>query len=63
MDKLKMKAYYNPAITKDPDGLKNKLIQDFKQKHDVDAEIEWVPFEKIDKRLHKIMRVVDLTKK
>lgn len=63
MDKLKMKAYYNPAITKDPDGLKNKLIQDFKQKHDVDAEIEWVPFEKIDKRLHKIMWVVDLTKK
>lgn len=62
MDRLKMNAYYNPAITKNPDELKNKLVREIKQKHGVDAEIEWIPWGKIG-ATYKVQRVIDLTKK
>lgn len=62
MEKLRMKACYNPMITKDPEGLKGKLVADLKTEYGIDAEIEWVAFEEIAKILHKVMRVVDITK-
>jgi phenylacetate-CoA ligase len=62
MDTLSLKASYSPMLTKDADELRGRLVKDFKESLGVDAEIEWVPFEGLAKILHKLIRVVDLTK-
>ncbi len=63
MDVLRLRASYNPTLTKDPEELKSRIIKSFKDMLGVDAEIEWVPYEKLEKILHKLVRIVDLTKK
>ncbi|MHA1631904.1 MAG: phenylacetate--CoA ligase family protein [Candidatus Freyarchaeota archaeon] len=62
MDTLKIKASYKEDITKDPDELREKIIADIKKELGVNAEIEWTPFEQLEKILHKLVRIVDLTK-
>ncbi|MFB0563604.1 MAG: phenylacetate--CoA ligase family protein [Candidatus Lokiarchaeia archaeon] len=62
MDTFKIRASYKEDITKDPDELSNKIVADIKKEFGVDAEIEWVPYEQLEKLLHKIIRLVDLTK-
>jgi phenylacetate-CoA ligase len=62
MDTLRLRASYNPMLTKDADELRGRLVKDFKDTLGVDAEIEWVPFDELAKILHKLMRVVDVTK-
>jgi phenylacetate-CoA ligase len=62
MDTLRLRASYNPALTKDADELRGRLVKDFKDTLGVDAEIEWVAFDELAKILHKLIRVVDLTK-
>jgi phenylacetate-CoA ligase len=63
MDTLRLRASYNPALTRDADELKGRLVRDFEESFGVDAEIEWVTFDELAKMLHKLMRVVDMTKK
>jgi phenylacetate-CoA ligase len=63
MDTLRLRASYSPMLTKDPDELRGRLVKDFKESLGVDAEIEWVSFDELAKILHKLIRVVDLTKK
>lgn len=62
MDSLKIKAAYRVDITKDAEELKQRLAADIKKELGVEAEIEWVPYEDLHKTLHKITRMVDLTK-
>jgi phenylacetate-CoA ligase len=62
MDTLRLRASYNPMWTKDPEELRERLVKDFKERLGVDAEIEWVSFDELAKILHKLIRVVDLTK-
>jgi phenylacetate-CoA ligase len=62
MDTFKIKASYKEDITKDPEELRKKIVADIKRELGVDTEIEWVPYEQLEKLLHKIVRLVDLTK-
>ncbi|MFB0562522.1 MAG: hypothetical protein ACETWM_15050, partial [Candidatus Lokiarchaeia archaeon] len=62
MDTFKIKASYKEDITKDPEGLKDKIVTDIKKELGLDAELEWVPYEQLEKVLFKIARIVDLTK-
>ena len=62
MDTLKIKASYKEDTTKDPDELREKIIAAIKKELGVNAEIEWTPFEQLEKILHKLVRIVDLTK-
>ncbi|MGQ9720379.1 MAG: phenylacetate--CoA ligase family protein [Candidatus Jordarchaeum sp.] len=62
MNILKIKASYKEGITKDPEELKNRIAGDIKKELGVEAEIEWIPYEQLHKTLHKITRMVDLTK-
>ena len=62
MDTFRIRASYKEDITKDPEELKSKIIADIKEELGVDAEIEWVSYEQLEKLLHKIVRLVDLTK-
>lgn len=62
MERLRLKISYDTQITRDPEGLKKRIIQALREDLGVEAEVEWVPYENLDKILHKLVRVVDKTK-
>lgn len=56
-DKLRIRAVYDPNLTKDPEELRNRIAKALEEKLGVPAEVEWIPEEEVRTLPHKVYKL------
>lgn len=59
---LRIRSTFYEALTKDKEELKQRIEKQFQEKLGVPTEIEWIKKEEIIMAVHKVLRIIDLTK-
>lgn len=59
---LRIKSTFNEALTKDKEELKRRVEKQLQEKLGVPTEIEWIKKEEVIMSMHKVLRMIDLTK-
>jgi len=56
-DKLRIRAVYDPNLTKDPEELRQRIAKALEEKLSVPTEVEWIPEEEVRTLPHKVYKL------